>query len=91
MNKSIECLSELGAKNGISVPFERYLTTIKCYIEKRKRWWRLRKGAKFFDKNIALDSWKVAIIRRVSDVYGTDVNNRSSYCARILCLYRRLP
>jgi hypothetical protein len=56
----IECLDELGVEYSISVPFERYPTTIKCYIEERKRWRRLRKGAKFFDKSIALDSWAIA-------------------------------
>jgi len=56
----IECLDELGVEYSISVPFERYPTTIKCYIEERKRWRRLRKGAKFFGKRIALDSWTIA-------------------------------
>lgn len=56
----IQCLNELGVEYSISMPFERYPTTIKCYIEQRKRWQRLRKGAKFFEKNVALDSWTLA-------------------------------
>ena len=56
----IECLDELGVEYSISVPFERYTTTIKCYIEERKRWRRLRTGAKYFEKKISLDSWDIA-------------------------------
>ncbi len=56
----IECLDELGVEYSISVPFERYTTTVKCHIDERKRWWQLRKGAKFFEKWIALDSWEIA-------------------------------
>ena len=44
----IKCLNELGMEYSISVPFERYATTIKCYIEERKRSRRLRAGAKYF-------------------------------------------
>jgi len=59
----IQCLDELEVEYSISVPFERYTTTIKCYIEERKRWWRLRKGAKYFEKWISLDSWEIAAHR----------------------------
>lgn len=59
----IQCLDELEVEYSISVPFERYTTTIKCYIDERKRWWRLRKGAKYFEKRISLDSWKIAAHR----------------------------
>ena len=53
--RNIECLDQLGVQYSISVPFERYPTTIKCYIEQRKRWRRLCKGAKFFEKKVTLD------------------------------------
>ena len=56
----IQCLDQLGVEYSISVPFERYATTIKCYIEKRKRWRWLRTGAKCFEKQISLDSWSIA-------------------------------
>ena len=56
----IECLNDLGVEYSISVPFERYATTIKCFIEERKRWRRLRAGAKYFEKKISLDSWSIA-------------------------------
>ena len=56
----IECLNELGVEYSISVPFERYATTIKCHIEERKRWRRLRAGTKYFEKTISLDSWSIA-------------------------------
>jgi len=56
----IEYLDELGVEYTISVPFERYTTTIKCYIEQRKRWRGIRKGAKYFEKKISLDSWSIA-------------------------------
>lgn len=56
----VQCLDELGVEYSISVPFERYTTTVKCYINERKRWWRLRTGAKYFEKNISLDSWSIA-------------------------------
>ena len=59
----IECLDKLGVQYSISVPFDRYPTTIECYIEKRKRWRRLRKRAKFFEKKVALDSWSIAAHR----------------------------
>ena len=59
----IQCLDELEVEYSISVPFERYTTTIKCYIDERKRWWRLRKGAKYFEKWISLDSWEIAAHR----------------------------
>ena len=59
----IECLDKLGVQYSISVPFERYPTTIKCYIEERKRWRRLRKGAKFFGRKVTLDSWSIAAHR----------------------------
>ena len=51
-----ECLNELGVEHSISVPFERYVTTIIFYIEERRRWRRLRAGAKYFEKIILLDS-----------------------------------
>ena len=56
----IQSLDELGVQYSISVPFERYPTTIKYYIEERKRWRRLRKGARFFEKMISLNSWTIA-------------------------------
>lgn len=56
----IKCLDELGVQYSISVPFERYPTTLKCHIEKRKRWRRLRKGARYFEKKVSLDSWDIA-------------------------------
>ena len=59
----IQCLDELGVQYSISVPFERYPTTIKCYIEKRKRWRRLRKGARYSEKKLKLDSWDMAAHR----------------------------
>ena len=59
----IECLDKLGAQYSISVPIERYPTTIKCYIEERKRWRRLRKSTKFFERKVALDSWSIAAYR----------------------------
>lgn len=71
----IECLDELGVEYSISVPFERYPTTIKCYIEERKRWRRLRKGAKFFDKNVALDSWPLRPIG--SCLFGITTRSRA--------------
>ena len=59
----IECLDKLGVHNSISVAFECYPTTIRCYIEERKRWRRLRKGAKFFERKVAMDSWSIAAHR----------------------------
>ncbi len=59
----IKCLDELGVEYSISVPFERYPTTIKCHIEKRKRWHRLRKGAKYFEQRVSLASWEIAAHR----------------------------
>jgi len=56
----IRCLNELGVEYSISVPFERYPTILKCHIEKRKRWSRLRKGARYFEKEISLGSWDIA-------------------------------
>lgn len=56
----IDSLNQLGVQYSISVPFERYTTTIKCYIDERKRWRRLRKGARYFEKRISLDSWSIA-------------------------------
>ena len=56
----IQCLDELGGvQYSTSTPFERY-PTIKCHIEKRKRWHRLRKGARYFEKKLPLDSWHIA-------------------------------
>ena len=55
----IQSLDALGVQYSISVPFERYPTTIKCHIEKRKRWRRLRKGVWYFDKKVSLDSWDI--------------------------------
>ena len=56
----IQSLDDLGVEYRISVPFERYPTTLKCHIQARKRWRRLRKGARFFEKKLSMDSWKIA-------------------------------
>lgn len=61
--KIIQCLDELGVEYSISVPFERYTTTVKCYIEERKRWRWLRQGARYFEKKISLDCWSIAAHR----------------------------
>ena len=55
----IQSLDTLGVEYSISVPFERYTTTIKCYIDERKRWFKLRLGVKHFEKRIKLDSWEI--------------------------------
>lgn len=55
----INLLDELGVKYTISVPFERY-QTIKCHIEQRRRWRRMREHGQFFEKSLTLKSWSIA-------------------------------
>lgn len=57
--KIIRTLDEIGVDYTISVPFERYPTSLKCHIENRKRWQSLRTGAQSFEKMISLDSWSI--------------------------------
>ena len=66
----IVCLGKPVVEYSISVPFNRYTTTIKRNIEERKRWRRLRTGVKFFGKELSLDSWSIASYRLVWFVIG---------------------
>jgi hypothetical protein len=54
----ISALDELGVQYTISIPFERY-TSIKCYIEERKRWCAMRANDSYFEKQISLRSWSI--------------------------------
>jgi hypothetical protein len=54
----IRLLDELAVEYTISVPFERYLT-IKCHIEQRKRWRRMRVHGQYFEKQLSLKSWSI--------------------------------
>jgi len=53
----IQTLEQLRVEYTISVPFERYSATIKCYIEERRRWRRLGVNTQFFEKKLSLKSW----------------------------------
>lgn len=55
----IRALDELSVEYTISIPFERY-TSIKCYIEERRRRRSLRANDSYFEKTISLKSWSIA-------------------------------
>ena len=54
----VAMLDEYNVEYSISVPFERY-TTIKCFIDERRRWNKISTFQSFFEKHISLKSWKL--------------------------------